>query len=263
MAMVDGRRLAFMATEGEGATVVLLHGFGADCLTWLLTQREISDYAATIAVDLPGHGRSDRDVGPGNVAFLTDLIAAFLSERKTGPVHIVGHSLGGGIAIDLAHRKPDCVASLFLIAPAGLGTGIDPAFLSAVTDMANLDQASAVLARLVTRRRLISPQMTARVLEQISEPGTREGLRKIARGLASIQTDLADALAAVGQSDFPVHVLWGDRDGVNPPGVNRDRLLGGRFERIADAGHLPHIENPGAVNRAIREFLSTAMERRG
>lgn len=259
-AVVEGRGLSFLTTDGEGPTVLLLHGFGADRLTWLLTQREVSQYASTIALDLPGHGQSDRDVGDGDVAFLADLTAAFLAERQTGPVHIVGHSLGGAIAIDLAHRRPEWVASLFLIAPAGLGSGIDPEFLTSVTEMSELDQATIVLERLVTRRRLISPQMTARVLEQLSQPGSREALRKVARSLTTIHGDLAEAVAAVGRRGLPIHVMWGDSDTVNPLEAGCADALGADLQRVSDAGHLPHIESAGAVNRAIRDFILGATD---
>ncbi|WP_421723295.1 alpha/beta fold hydrolase [Bauldia sp.] len=257
-AVVAGRRLSFVATDGDGPTVLLLHGFGADRLTWLLTQRAISEYASTIALDLPGHGRSDRDVGEGTVTALSDLVAGFLDGRGTGPVHIVGHSLGGAIALDLAHRRPDLVASLFLLAPAGIGGGIDPAFLSAVVAMETLDAASAVLGRLVIRQRLISPQMTTRVLAQMAQPGVRDALRVVADGLADLHNRFGDRLDAIGAAGIPIRVLWGDGDTINPLTPACAEALAVWLEVIDDTGHLPHIESPAEVNQAIRSFIEAA-----
>ena len=236
--------------------MLLLHGFGADRLTWLLTQREVASYATTMAIDLPGHGQSDRDVGEGDIAAFTDLVAGFLDARGMGPVHVIGHSLGGAVAIDLAHRRPDLVASLFLLAPAGVGKGIDPAFLSALTEMETLDQASAVLGRLVMRRRLISPQMTTRALAQISEPGVRESLRKVAGNLRGAHIDLADAVAGVAGRGIPVTVVWGAGDTVNPLTEDSAKALGAILHVVEDAGHLPHIESHAEVNALIRAFLT-------
>lgn len=257
---VAGRRLSFLAA-GEGPTVLLLHGFGADRLSWLLTQREMAAYAATIAPDLPGHGRSDRDVGDGSIGALTDLVSGFVEARGDGPVHIVGHSLGGAIGIDMAHRRPDLVASLFLLAPAGLGRGIDPAFLSALVDMGDLEQASAVLGRLVMRRRLISPQMTTRALAEIATPGTRDALRKVADGLLKINEHLAPAVAGVADSDIPKAVVWGEGDTINPVADEGPDRLGARLHIVEDAGHLPHIESHATVNGLIRDFVTGAATR--
>lgn len=258
---VAGRRLSFMAA-GEGPTVLLLHGFGADRLSWLLTQRDVAGYAATIAPDLPGHGRSDRDVGDGRVEFLSDLVSGLVEARGDGPVHIVGHSLGGAIGIDMAHRRPDLVASLFLLAPAGLGQGIDPAFLSALVEMADLEQASAVLGRLVMRRRLISPQMTARALAEIATPGTREALRKVADGLLRINEDLAPAVGGIADSDLHRVIVWGEGDAINPCAGEGSNRLGVTPHIVEGAGHLPHIESHATVNGLIRDFVTGAAVRR-
>lgn len=259
---IDGRKLSFLvAGEGE-PTVLLLHGFGADRLSWLLTQREVAAFATTVAVDLPGHGQSDRDVGAGTVASIADLIAGFLDARGGKPVHIVGHSLGGAVAIDLAHRRPDLVASLFLLAPAGVGQGIDPEFLSALTEMEQLEQATAVLGRLVTRRRLISPQMTTRALAEISAPGARDALRKVAEGLLQVRDHLAPAVAAIGASDLPKAVVWGDGDTINPLTDECAKALGASLHVVADAGHLPHIESHAEVNALIRAFVTGVGESR-
>ena len=142
---VDGRDVAYHAAGAKGPAVMFLHGFAADRLTWVFLQREVSRFAATIAPDLPGHGQSGRDVGSGDPEFLADVVAQLIAARGHDSVHIVGHSLGGAVAIALADRHPDLVASLFLISPAGLGGGLDLDFLSAITEMERLDQATAML----------------------------------------------------------------------------------------------------------------------
>ncbi|MCB1489920.1 MAG: alpha/beta fold hydrolase [Bauldia sp.] len=255
---VAGKRLAYLEAGEEGPPVLLLHGFGADRLTWLLTQRDVASYAATMAIDLPGHGQSEKTIGEGGIAAFTDLVAGFLKLRDVGPVHVIGHSLGGAVAIDLAHRYPDLVASLFLLAPAGIGQGIDADFLTALTGMETLDQASAVLEKLVERKRLISPQMTARALSQISGPGVRESLREVAEHLKTAHFDMAEAVAGVGRRGLPVTVVWGANDLVNPLVEEAAAALGAKLHVVEDAGHLPHIESHPEVNALIRAFLAEA-----
>jgi pimeloyl-ACP methyl ester carboxylesterase len=259
---IAGRRLSFLAAGSDGPPVLLLHGLGADRLSWMLTQRDIAGFARTVAVDLPGHGQSDRDVEAGDVAFFTDLIAGFLEAQGGHPAHVVGHSLGGAVALDLAHRRPDLVASLFLLAPAGLGRGTDPAFLFALTEMKNLDEASAVLGRLVTRQRLISPQMVARALAEITAPGARDAFRKVAGHLLRAEETLAPAVAEIGRRQLPRAVVWGGDDRINPMASDRVATLGATPHVVEGAGHLPHIESYEEVNALLRSFLAGATEKR-
>lgn len=127
--IIHGRPFSFVTAGDRGPLVLLLHGFGSDRMSWALQQTNLADVSSTCAIDLPAHGGSSNDVGDGTIEFFADEIASFLEIRNALPAHLIGHSLGGAIAIDLAHRRPDLVASLFLISPAGLGQAIDPGFL--------------------------------------------------------------------------------------------------------------------------------------
>src|SRR5262245_56906260 len=120
-----GRRISFVAAGSGDREVLFIHGFGADRSTWTFTLRTIANGARVVAVDLPGHGRSSTDVGSGEIPFLADVILAFMDAAGLAGPHIVGHSLGGAIALDLATREPVRVSGLSLIAPAGVTYGIN------------------------------------------------------------------------------------------------------------------------------------------
>jgi pimeloyl-ACP methyl ester carboxylesterase len=251
---IQGREIAFVARGSSGPPVVLLHGFGADRMSWALQQAGLATFSSTVAVDLPAHGESGNDVGDGTIAFLSEVIASFLRARKAGPAHLIGHSLGGAIAIDLADRQRDLVASLFLVAPAGLGRAIDPAFLAEFTRMTSLDEARHLLERLVARPRLINRQMAARAVNRLLQPGAREGLRKVATALATVAEMLWPAIAAIGRTDLPRMVAWGEADRINPIDEDRVNAFGGALSLVPGTGHMPQVERPPQVDALLRRF---------
>ena len=115
--------------SGDGVPVLLLHGFGADLNSWMFTQPALAEGRRTFALDLPGHGGSSKDVGAGDAARFTDAVEAALAALEIERVHLVGHSMGGAVAVSLAARRPERVATLTLIAPAGLGPEINGGFI--------------------------------------------------------------------------------------------------------------------------------------
>lgn len=121
--------LAVRWPASSRADVLLLHGFASDRLSWLANQPALEKAGLSVAVlDLPGHGASPMDVGGGSVETLAARVAEALDAQRAGALHIVGHSLGGGLALLLAEKRPGLVRSLTLIAPLGLGAGVDQDF---------------------------------------------------------------------------------------------------------------------------------------
>ena len=243
----------------DGPPVMLLHGFGSDRTSWRLNQMALAETAQTAAPDLPGHGASTLPVGDGSIATLSRAVEPFLV--RIGPAHLVGHSLGGAIAVDLAARRPDLVLSLFLVAPAGLGKGIDPHFLTAFPEMQTVADADAIMKTLVARPRLIGPQVGPFVLGEVSRPGAREALRLIAAQLGHAHKAIADAVVRVSRTSLPRLVLWGAADLSNPRDETYLATFRSEFVLLKEAAHLPHMENPGTVNPLMRDFLARAASR--
>ena len=128
MVDIGGRNLRYLE-RGTGVPVLLLHGFGADLNSWMFTQPALAETHRTIALDLPGHGGSTKDAGPWDVPALSQSVVALLDALDVPKAHLVGHSLGGAIALATALGHPARVASLTLICPGGLGAEIDAAFI--------------------------------------------------------------------------------------------------------------------------------------
>eukprot|EP01037_Dinobryon_pediforme_P029371 gene29371-32981_t len=120
---MDRSGIAIHATGKDGPPILLLHGFGADRLSWTANVATLEGEGRVLALDLPGHGSSLAAVGGGTVDDLTTAVAAALDGHGTGPMHVVGHSLGGAVALMLAQARPDLVASLALLLLLAEATG--------------------------------------------------------------------------------------------------------------------------------------------
>jgi pyruvate dehydrogenase E2 component (dihydrolipoamide acetyltransferase) len=254
---VAGRRLRYLDLgEGDGVPVLLVHGFGADLNTWLFTQPALAARRRAFALDLPGHGGSAREVGAGDVESLTDAAEGALGALGVEQVHLVGHSMGGAIAASLATRRPERVASLTLIASAGLGPEINASFIDGFVRMARRREAVEVIGLLVHDPALVSRAMVEDVLRYKRLDGVSAALAKIAEawfpgGRQSL--DLTDRIADLA---MPVQVIWGRDDRILP--VAHAEALANRLPvHILDAaGHLPHMEKAGEVNRLIEQFIA-------
>jgi pyruvate dehydrogenase E2 component (dihydrolipoamide acetyltransferase) len=224
-------------------------------LVWLANQQALAGVAAVAALDLPGHGDSSLEVGAGTIADIAARVETVLDQRGLKNLHLIGHSLGGGLAVAMAERRPDLVASLTLIAAAGIGRSVDEAFLEEFPRLATPEATTALLQRLVFRPRLINRFLVARVLEQLARPGAREALQRIARGITAGEATIAGALAAAQARGLPCLLIWGKADAISP--VSDDALdrFDGEALLVEEAGHLPHVEQPRLVNERIREFL--------
>ncbi len=156
-----GKRLRVLDLGGGDATpVVLVHGFGADLNGWMFTQPALAETRRAIALDLPGHGGSTKllDKAVDAASFAADLdhaLAALEIERA----HLVGHSMGGAIALVFALRQPERAASLTLIASAGLGPEINGEFIGGFVRAQRRREMQEVLSLLVHDPALVSRAM--------------------------------------------------------------------------------------------------------
>ena len=248
--------LAFKTLGGHGPDLVLIHGFGSDRLSWAGNVAALLPVARVHSLDLPGHGESAPDAGGGGPAELAARVAETLKAQGIGKAHLLGHSLGGSVAMEMASTAPDSVLSLTLIAPAGLGQGIDHEFLARYTELETPEEAAALLSRLVTKPMLINKFTVQRVLAQLGQPGARDALRRIASALQAAESGLERTVDRIAASDVPRLMIWGEQDSINPLDPLRLTTFGGAALTVPDAGHLPHIEGARLVNTEIPAFLT-------
>jgi len=170
-------------------------------------------------------------------------------------MHLIGHSLGGGVAIGFAHRQPERVQSLTLIASASLGPEINTTFIDGFVRTSRRREAAGVLGLLVNDPALVSRAMVEDVLRYKRLDGVPAALTIFAQEWfpAGVQrSGLGEVVAALA---MPVQIIWGREDRIIP--CAHAEALSSRLpvHIVEQAGHLPHMEKASEVNRLVQQFI--------
>lgn len=244
---------------GAGATpVVLVHGFGGDAGTWLFTQDALAKDRPVHVIDLPAHGSSAPTVPSGSVDALAASVIAALDALGIEKAHLVGHSLGGVVALSAAASAPDRVSSLSLLAPAGLGPEISTDYIDGFLAADRRRPMKDVLSKLFADPGAMSSEMVENVLKFKRLEGVPEALASIAAGLVADGRQAVDLREALSAASVPVLVIWGEKDGVIPASQADTLPESVQVERLADVGHMPMMEAAAAVNRLLVSHLNQA-----
>ena len=256
---VNGRSL-YYEEFGEGNPVVFVSGLGGDHRAFAVPQRSLAKSFRVLAFDNRDVGRSERALAGYSTAELADDVAALLSSLGAAPAHVVGHSLGGLIAQQVALRHPEVVRSLVLASchagaelwrKAVLGSW---SLLKHRTDAAEFARSTLpwLVAPAFYRNETLIEGLV-RFAERNAFPQEADAFERQAN--AAMGHETRSQLWAVR---VPTLVLSGEFDLVNPPRVARelvDLIPGARYLELAGVGHLPHVEEVGAFREAISTFL--------
>jgi pyruvate dehydrogenase E2 component (dihydrolipoamide acetyltransferase) len=257
---VGGRRLRYLERapdEPAGDPVVLLHGFGGDLNNWLFNTDRLAERRRVYALDLPGHGESSKDVGAGDLdadAF-AETLGGFLDAVGAARAHLVGHSMGGAVALAYALDHPDRVASLTLVAAAGLGEDINPDYIDGFVAAERRRELKGVLELLFADQGLVSRKLVDDVLRYKRLDGVDAALRTVAGAMYPSGRQTVVLAGRLDRLQAPALVVWGGQDRVLPA-AHAQALAGrARVEVLAGAGHSPHMEAANEVNRLVGGFL--------
>ena len=265
---------AIYRIAGSGPPVVLIHGMINSSRHWERVALQLAGEYTVIAPDLIGHGdsatpRGDYSLG-AHAASIRDLLAAIGVRRAT----IVGHSLGGGVAMQFFYQFPQRTERLVLISSGGLGHEVSPLLRSAA-----LPGASALLS-VAARPRVIDALAKtgeryraqgrgkgayllaiARALRPLERPGAREAFLQTLRAVIDGRGQRVSARDRLYLLErMPTLVVWGERDHTIPLAHGRaasEAIPGGRFETLPRAAHFPHLEDPDGLAAVLRDFLDT------
>jgi pimeloyl-ACP methyl ester carboxylesterase len=265
--------------RGKGPPVLLIHGLAGTMRTWDRVVPRLASHATVIAPDLPGCGRSapppgDYSLG-GYANGLRDLLDALGHPSAT----IVGHSLGGGIAMQFAYQFPERCDRLVLVSSGGLGTEVSPLLRVATIPGADLviglfAQRAVVSASSAVGRAAgtIGIRPDAEVLEYLriysalSDGAARRSLVSTLRGVVDHRGQRVSARNRLYlATGMPSLIIWGRKDRTIPVEHAQrahEDLPGSRLELFDGAGHFPHVSDPGRFSRVLVDFLATTEPRR-
>lgn len=265
-AEVRGCRLRYLVS-GEGEPLVLVHGLGGAASNWLMLAPLLAPGRRVLVPELPGHGGSEALPAAPNLNGFADRIAELAAREGFAPAPVVGHSLGGAIALRLAIRRPQSVSSLVLAAAAGISSGTRSArYALTITGILKPGRKIAPHRRLVARSPFLKTLVFGRWGAADPQALPADAADAFLSGPAR-HTDTVSAAKALVRDDprgdldrvrCPSLVLWGARDNQLPVGDAFDyaRRLRGRLRVISDCGHLLIGERPDACADAIEEFLA-------
>jgi len=261
-AEVRGARVRYLVA-GEGETLVLVHGLGGSAANWLALAPLLLPGRRVLVPELAGHGGSDPLPAAASLNAYADRIAGLLDE----PAAIVGHSLGGAVALRLAIRRPELVRALVLAGAAGISSGKRRArYGLTVTGLLKPGRKIAPHRRRVARSALLKTLVFGR-WGASDPPALPENVAEAFLSGPARHTDTVSAAKALVRDDprrdldrvqCSTLLLWGARDNQLPIGdaFEYARRLRAPLRAIADCGHLLIGERPDACADAIEAFLS-------
>ena len=270
---LHGNLVRYAEAGQSGPVVVLVHGIASRAAQWESVMALLGLTCHVIAPDLLGHGlsakpRGDYSLG-AHACGLRDLLAALGHDRVT----LVGHSLGGGVAMQFAYQFPERVERLALVCAGGLGPEV-----SVLLRAATLPGAELVLPIIagswvraagrwvdgqLGRTRITVPAAIREALigfGSLGDPATREAFVHTARSVLDVKGQRVDGRERLGlATDLPLLVVWGEKDAIIP--VQHGRALAAaipscRLEVFAQSGHFPHLTEPARLAELLAQWLA-------
>jgi pimeloyl-ACP methyl ester carboxylesterase len=268
---LHGREVTY-AEAGSGPVLLLIHGIAGTFENWEAVFDLLAREHTVLAPDLPGHGESAPAAGDYSLGAmasgLRDLLIALGHERAT----LVGHSLGGGIAMQFAYQFPEMTERLVLVSSGGLGPEVSLLLRAAVLPGADLFIAAtagpgriagSALARglaTVGLRPHADIAEVARGYSSLSDSGRRAAFVATLRAVVGAEGQRVDAADRLYLTEgTPVLIIWGERDRMIPAhhGERAHQAIpGSRLEIFDGVGHLPQLEAPGRFVAVLERFVA-------
>jgi pimeloyl-ACP methyl ester carboxylesterase len=268
---LHGRSVSYVAA-GEGPVLLLVHGMAGASENWRSVIEPLARAHTVIAPDFPGHGESapgGGDYSLGSLATgLRDLLVTLGHDRAT----LIGHSLGGGVAMQFAYQFPEMVERLVLVSSGGLGPEVSPILRAAALPGADLFIAATASigqkAGSAIGRGLAALGMhpgadiaeVARGYGSLADPERRRAFLATNRAVVGTEGQRVAAADRLYLADaLPLLIVWGERDPIIPVHHARETheaLPGSRLEVFEDAGHMPQLEDSRRFVAVLERFLA-------
>lgn len=272
---IHGYRRAYRVA-GSGPAILLIHGIGDNSTTWATVQTQLAQRFTVIAPDLLGHGKSDKPRADYSVAAYANGMRDLLSVLGIDSVTVIGHSLGGGVAMQFAYQFPQLVDRLILVGAGGVTKDVNIALRIAAmplgTEALSLLRLPLVLPALQTLGRIGGtvlgstgvgrdiPHML-RILADLPEPTASSAFARTLRAVVDWRGQVVTMLdrCYLTQS-VPVQLIWGDLDAVIPVGhaeMAHAAMPGSRLEIFRGSGHFPFHDDPDRFVEVVERFIDS------
>ncbi len=264
-------RTRYWAAGNQGAAIILLHGMSGYIEQWLPCFDLLASRHRVYAIDLPGHGRTDKSqTFSYSIADFAQFVRDFMAALKIERAYVVGHSLGGAIATRLALLYPDIVQKLVLISSAGLGQ--ECALLLRIASLPLLGEkltrpnragAAESAKFFVHDPSIMTAALLDRDYEMITQPGAHQAFLKTLRANGNLfgqsKSMYGPNVAGLSSIAQPVLVVWGMQDQIVPVAhaeTAAKRLPNNRVQIFENCGHDPVLEHTQAFNQVLFEFIA-------
>lgn len=272
---IHGYRRAFRIA-GSGPAILLIHGIGDNSTTWSSVQMQLAQRFTVIAPDLLGHGKSDKPRADYSVAAYANGMRDLLSVLNIDSVTVVGHSLGGGVAMQFAYQFPQLVDRLILVGAGGVTKDVNIALRIASLPMGTEALALLRLPLVLPALQVIGrfgghllgstgvgrdiPNML-RILADLPEPTASSAFARTLRAVVDWRGQVVTMLdrCYLTQS-VPVQLIWGDLDSVIPAShaeLAHAAMPGSRLEIFRGSGHFPFHDDPERFVEVVENFIET------
>ncbi len=260
-ALVLGQHIHYYET-GQGPTVILLHGLGANAGIWAAVIVPLSQRYHVIALDQIGFGHSDKPLLDYKIATFDDFLYGFMQGQQITKATLVGNSLGGWIALDFAVQHPGMVDKLVLVDAGGLHFGSPGSKASASpSPKIDLNPSSVASMKKILEycfydRSMVNDQVAESIFTQHLKDNDGYTIHSTMEGIFSTDQFEESKLASL---HVPTLVLWGADDALIPLAKGEEfhaGIAGSKLVTINQCGHIPELEKPGEFNRAVLEFLN-------
>ena len=272
---IHGHDVAFRAAGPDDAPVLcFVHGIAGSSATWDPVMAQLSDRYRVIAPDLLGHGESAKPRGDYSLGAyasgVRDLLTILGHDRST----IIGHSLGGGIAMQFAYQFPEMCERLVLTCSGGLGKEVHPLlrviaapgseYVLPVVLTSRVHGVAGTVGRFLGKFGLRGDPLLGEIwasYTRLTDARTQRAFVHTIRAVIDVAGQRVSARDRLYLArEVPTLIVWGDRDAVIPvthAHVAHELMPGSRLEIISGAGHFVPIEQPGLVAGLLRDFLET------
>ncbi|MET0839363.1 MAG: alpha/beta fold hydrolase [Marmoricola sp.] len=269
---IHGHERAYVKV-GQGPALLLLHGLGCTHTTWLPVIQDLAKHYTVIAPDLLGHGESAKPRADYSVGGYANGMRDLLTMLNIDKVTVVGHSFGGGVAMQFAYQFPERTERMILVAPGGLGPEVSP-FIRAVTlpgfhqlmgalTLPGVRHAGKAGLRALSRSKLTATRDLAEVAEiydSFKDPHSRAAIRHVVRAVVDMKGQIVTMVdRAYLTQAMPMLVVWGSEDVVIPAkhAENVARIAPGAVvEVLPNSGHFPHKDHPDRFVRIVQSFVA-------